>query len=307
MIQEDILPAGLGLHLAKPTLPMAFDPLGSSTTLPMAFDPLESYSTTLPKTLDSLESFTTSAALDPSTNSLMPAALDPSACMNISSIHLKEKLQKLSNLSAGFGLRSASWKSSIATLALFSSICSHGHGYSSSLHEKLTDMIHTAFSNAVNSYHRVNTLYDRTINCFSMIALSSVPSNETFTYKTAMKEKDYTNFICAMMHEVDDHEKRNHWTIMPRCNMPAGSKTIMSIWSFKQKRYPDGVLNKHKARLCAHGGQQTWGENYWETYAPVVNWASVCLILAIAKIHGLLSKSIDFVLAFPQADLETPV
>ena len=30
-------------------------------------------------------------------------------------------------------------------------------------------------------------------------------------------------------------------------------------------------------------------------------------ILAIAKIHGLSSKSIDFVLAFPQADLETPV
>jgi hypothetical protein len=52
---------------------------------------------------------------------------------------------------------------------------------------------------------------------------------------------------------------------------------------------------------------QTWGQNYWETYAPVVNWASVCLILAIAKIHGLLSKSIDFVLAFPQADLEVPV
>jgi hypothetical protein len=52
---------------------------------------------------------------------------------------------------------------------------------------------------------------------------------------------------------------------------------------------------------------QTWGHNYWETYAPVVNWASVCLILAIAKIHGLSSKSIDFVLAFPQSDLKIPV
>jgi hypothetical protein len=52
---------------------------------------------------------------------------------------------------------------------------------------------------------------------------------------------------------------------------------------------------------------QTWGQNYWETYTPLVNWASVRLILAIAKIHGLSSKSIDFVLAFPQADLEIPV
>ena len=52
---------------------------------------------------------------------------------------------------------------------------------------------------------------------------------------------------------------------------------------------------------------QTWGQNYWETYAPDVNWASVCLLLAIAKINGLPSKSIDFVLAFLQVDLEVPV
>ena len=51
---------------------------------------------------------------------------------------------------------------------------------------------------------------------------------------------------------------------------------------------------------------QTWGQNYWETYAPVVNWASVRFLRAVAKIHGLASKSIDFVLAFPQADLEVP-
>ncbi len=91
------------------------------------------------------------------------------------------------------------------------------------------------------------------------------------------------------------------------CNLPKDTKTIMSIWSFKRKRYPDGTLNKHKARLCAYGGMQTWGQNYWEMYAPVVNCASVCLLLAIAKIHGLSSKSIDFVLAFPQADFEIPV
>jgi hypothetical protein len=52
---------------------------------------------------------------------------------------------------------------------------------------------------------------------------------------------------------------------------------------------------------------QTWGQNYWEIYAPVVNWASVRILLAVAKIHGLFSKSIDFVLAFPQADLEVLV
>jgi hypothetical protein len=104
-----------------------------------------------------------------------------------------------------------------------------------------------------------------------------------------------------MIHEVNDHKIWGHWTCILCSDMPPDTKTIMSIWSFKRKRFPDGTLNKHKAHLCAHGSMQTRGTNYWETYAPVVNWASVCLLLAVAKIHGLPSKSIDFVLAFPQA------
>ena len=88
-----------------------------------------------------------------------------------------------------------------------------------------------------------------------------------------------------MVNEVDDHESRAHWTLTKRCDLPSGTKIIMSIWSFKRKQYPDGNLNKHKACLCAHGGMQTWGQNNWETYAPVVKWASVHILLAVAKIH----------------------
>jgi hypothetical protein len=65
-----------------------------------------------------------------------------------------------------------------------------------------------------------------------------------------------------MVHEVDDPEKKGHWTTMQHSDMSPDSKTIMSIWSSKQKQYPGGTLNKHKARLCAHGGMQTWVQNY---------------------------------------------
>ncbi|KAL7504929.1 hypothetical protein ACHAXN_005720 [Cyclotella atomus] len=74
-----------------------------------------------------------------------------------------------------------------------------------------------------------------------------------------------------MSKEVQDHEEREHWALILRPTIPAGVKTIQAIWSFKRKRFPDGTLNKHKARLCAHGGMQQWGKNYWETYSPVVN------------------------------------
>ena len=44
--------------------------------------------------------------------------------------------------------------------------------------------------------------------------------------------------------------------------------------------------------------------DYWEIYAPVVNWISVRLLLILSIIHNLDTKSIDFVLAFPQATLK---
>lgn len=52
---------------------------------------------------------------------------------------------------------------------------------------------------------------------------------------------------------------------------------------------------------------QQWGENYWETYSPDVTMISVKLLLVIARLHGLDSKSIDFVLAFPQAELDVDI
>ena len=101
-----------------------------------------------------------------------------------------------------------------------------------------------------------------------------------------------------MLEEIEVREKRYHWTLMERKDLPPGAKIVMAIWSFKRKRYPDESLNKHKSRLCSHGGQQTWGQDYWDTYAPVVTWGSVRLLLVVAKIHNLDSKSINFVLAF---------
>ena len=122
-----------------------------------------------------------------------------------------------------------------------------------------------------------------------------------------LKQLDRTEFIAVMGKEIDTHERRGHWELCKKSDVPDGMKTIMSLWAFKRKRLPSGDLLKHKARLCAHGGQQQWGINYWETYAPVANWASVRLLLALSHIHGLESKSIDFVLAFPQAVLDTEV
>ena len=122
-----------------------------------------------------------------------------------------------------------------------------------------------------------------------------------------MKQDDKLEFVDAMEKEISDHEKGKHWSIVHPDTPSHKARLIKSIWSFKRKRKPDGELLKHKARLCAHGVIQQWGDNYWETYSPVVNMLTVRLILAIAKLHKLDSNTIDFVLAFLQADLEEDI
>ena len=73
------------------------------------------------------------------------------------------------------------------------------------------------------------------------------------------------------------------------------------ISSFKRKRHPDGTLDKYKARLCCHIGQQQGGLNYWDTYAPVLSWSSVRIFMMLAKLYNLHTKSVNFIQAYPQA------
>ena len=105
-----------------------------------------------------------------------------------------------------------------------------------------------------------------------------------------MKQDDKLAFVDAMEKEISDHKKGGHWSIVHCDTIPNKARPIKEICSFKRKRKPDGELLKHKARLCAHGGTQQWGNSYWETYYPVANMLSVRLILAIAKLHNLDSK-----------------
>lgn len=155
---------------------------------------------------------------------------------------------------------------------------------------------------------RVNAHFDGTLNhVHTMIFAADTGKNDIYTFKEMLQEDDKSQFIEAMLKEIAVHEDRNHWDVISRSDLPSGAKTIMAIWSFKRKRLPDGQILKYKARLCAHGGMQQWGVNYWETYAPVVNWMSVRILLAVASIHRLETRSIDFVLAFPQAKLDVDV
>jgi hypothetical protein len=84
-------------------------------------------------------------------------------------------------------------------------------------------------------------------------------------------------------------------------------KILQSIWSFRRKRAPDWSILKYKARNCPHGGQQIEGEHFWETYAPVINWRTVRLVLTLSLLSNLQSHQVDYVNAFTQAPADCDI
>ena len=115
----------------------------------------------------------------------------------------------------------------------------------------------------MNRFHKVNELYDGTINeLHQLLYVTNISSNDSFTFRNAMKQDDKLAFVDAMEKEISDHEKGGHCSIVHHDNLPNKARPIKAIWSFKRKRKPDGDILNHKARLCAHGGMQKWGDSY---------------------------------------------
>ena len=123
-----------------------------------------------------------------------------------------------------------------------------------------------------------------------------------------MKAPDSQKFKQAMKDEVKSHTDLNNWGVTSRSNVPAGTKILPAVWAMRRKRrIATGEAYKWKARLNVHGGKQEHGINFWETYAPVISWTTIRLFLVLTLLNNWKTKQVDFVLAFPQADIECPM
>ncbi len=83
------------------------------------------------------------------------------------------------------------------------------------------------------------------------------------------------------------------WDYVPN----PGKNVLHSTWAFKIKRYPDGRVKKSKARFCARGDMQKEGIDYFETWAPVVMWSTVHIVMVLAAKLDLVSVQCDITAA----------
>ena len=87
----------------------------------------------------------------------------------------------------------------------------------------------------------------------------------------ALKQKDASQFVDAVIREINGHVENEHWKLVKQGSVPDDIQIVPSDWSLRHKRnLKTNEITKHKARLNPHGGKQIYGMNYYETYAPVV-------------------------------------
>ena len=90
------------------------------------------------------------------------------------------------------------------------------------------------------------------------------------------------------------------WTLVPR--LPH-MHVLPSSWAFKVKRYPDGSVKKFKARFCTRGDRRLKGVDYFETWAPVVQWSTIRVVMIITLKLGYCLAECYITAAFIHAFL----
>jgi hypothetical protein len=136
------------------------------------------------------------------------------------------------------------------------------------------------------------------------IAFHAERMGDILYLQQALRQHDAKEFVQAVVKEVNGHVDCKNWSLKKRSKVPEGVQIVPSVWSMQRKC--DLTMNEiksHKARLNLHSGKQTYGMNYFETYAPVVTWFAIRLMIIFGVIFCWALCQVNFFMAYPQAPI----
>ncbi len=129
-------------------------------------------------------------------------------------------------------------------------------------------------------------------------------SDEPKSYNDAMNSAESSRWKKAMDDEIKAMHDNESWTLVettPNMNI------IGSKWVYKIKRKGDGTIERYKARLVARGFNQVEGVDYNETFAPVMRYKTLRIILSLANEMDYEIKQMDVMNAFLNAKVNDNV
>ena len=97
----------------------------------------------------------------------------------------------------------------------------------------------------------------------------SVQRTEPTTIDEVLSSPDKKLWEEAMQKEMKSIEENDVWDIV---ELHKGKKTVGCRWVYKKKIGSDGSIKRYKAQLIAKGYSQQYGQDYDETFSPVVRF-----------------------------------
>ena len=134
--------------------------------------------------------------------------------------------------------------------------------------------------------------------------IAAFDAEEPTTIAKALNSVNLKQWLKATQNEFNSLKQNQTWDLV---DLPPEKNIVGSKWVFKNKRGPDGKIDRYKARLVAQGYSQQHGVDYDEVFAPVAKYSSIRSVLAIANQLNLEIHQMDVKTAFLNGDLEEEI
>jgi hypothetical protein len=104
-----------------------------------------------------------------------------------------------------------------------------------------------------------------------------------------------TNWWQTIDSEIQGLHENGTWHLVPTSGK---GNVIDSKWVYKIKKKSDRTIDKYKARLVAKHFKQRFGIDYENTFSPVVNAATIHLVLSFVVPNNWSLRQLDVNNAF---------
>ena len=133
-------------------------------------------------------------------------------------------------------------------------------------------------------------------NDYAMLVL-----DEPMSYKQAMQCEERVKWQQAMDEELDAHRKNSTWRIVDKTD---DMNVIGCRWVYKVKRDAEGQVSRYKARLVAKGYNQQYGIDFHDTFAPVLKYKTLRIMIVLALHYDMCMEQLDVKTAFLNASVK---
>ncbi len=95
--------------------------------------------------------------------------------------------------------------------------------------------------------------------------------------------------------------------VLVKEDCPDGIKPLKTRYVLTKKLAPDGTVKKFKARRVVQGFSQVYGRDFMETFAPVIGFDTLRILINLWVENGWLMWALDFTQAYLNAPLKEAI